>query len=279
MSNSIDINVDEIFADPTFNCRGEITPHDVLELARDIEKNGLLSPITVQPMNQGTFKYRLIAGHRRHIAYRALGRKTIPCMVREDLSETQARVLNIVENLQRKNLNPYQEAKAIEKFKLAGLTMKEVSEMVNMSIGWVQIRYNVLDLPEPIQLEIAAGVIKQEQIKQIASLKEPEEQYEAVKRIRDARLRGEKAVVKAIKRRKQSPLAKKIRKKEEVEEMQDIIYEAVGHNIGTKCLGWAAGYINDYELMLAVEEYAKSIGKPWSMPQEINVRAQAAVAI
>src|SRR5215831_9926890 len=91
----------EIFADENFNCRGTIAPFDVIDLAKSIEKNGLLQPIVVQPyVNHPPHKYRIIVGHRRHRAYEVQGWKEIPAIIKEGLTDVQLRILNLQENLE-----------------------------------------------------------------------------------------------------------------------------------------------------------------------------------
>jgi|SRR5215831_7206355 len=130
----VELPVEMIYSDDNMNCRGRIAPYDVLELARSIEKSGLLSPIAVQPYDSVPgFRYRIILGHRRHKAFQVLKRETIPCVVKDGLTEVQVRILNLQENIERKDLNVLQEAHAIQKFKLAGYTLAEVANMVGMS--------------------------------------------------------------------------------------------------------------------------------------------------
>ncbi len=164
--NITHIPMSDIFADPELNCRGSIAPYNVVELAQDIEKVGLLQPLTVQPYDKMSgYKFRIVAGHRRHKALLLLKRKTVPCVIKTGLSDLETSILNLKENLQRLDLNILEEALAIKKFKLANYTMQEVASMVGKSTGWVQIRYALLNLPEQIQQAAAAGFVTQEQVK------------------------------------------------------------------------------------------------------------------
>lgn len=262
-----DIPMTEIFADANLNCRGDIAPFDIIELAQSIDKNGLQQPITVQPYSQsGTpYKYRIIIGHRRHKAYQVLNRKTIPAIIKTGLSEIQARVLNLQENLERKNLNITQEAYAIKKFKVAGYTLKEVAELIGMSTGWVQVRYALLELEPEIQEAAAAGFITQEQLKDLSSIRTREERFDAVKQIKESKLRGEKKAIK-VKKKKKSPLAKKPRNREEIFEFQEHIIDSIGANFGTRCLAWAAGEISDLDLYGDIKEIAEDLDILYTPP-------------
>ena len=202
MSSSYEVTeipISKIFNDVDFNCRGKILPIDVIDLVKDIQLNGLQFPIAVQPVYDvttdiGDFDYRIVAGHRRFVAFNVMGEDTIPVMIKRGLSEQQARLMNLNENLKRQDLNLLQEAKAIERLRLLGMNRREVGENLGVSTSWVQVRYNLLDLPDEIQMEAAAGLLNQQQIKQIFGLRDTERQFEAVKKIKNARLRGEQGI-------------------------------------------------------------------------------------
>lgn len=264
----VQIPMDEIFADQELNCRGHIVPYDVIELAKSIDNAGLQQPITVQPYNKVPGKkYRIVIGHRRHRAFEVLERKTIPAIIKEGLSEVQTRILNLRENLDRKDLNIMQEALAIKKFKDAGYIQDEVAQMIGVSKGWVQVRFSLLEMESEIQEAAAAGFVTQEQIKDLYSLPSREQRFEAVKNIKESRIRGEKRAIK-IKKPKKNPLAKRPRKREEIFEMMDHIMDSVGANFGTRTLAWAAGEISDIEIYRDIRDLAKGAGKDYEVPIE-----------
>lgn len=264
-----DIPLVEIFSDDEFNCRGKIAPIDVVDLAKSIEDVGLQSPITVQPYDKKPpFKFRIIAGHRRFTAFKILDRDKIPAMISENLTDLQAKTFNLVENLKRQDLNPLQEAKALIVYKKAGWVQEDVAKAIGMSRGWVQVRYMLLDLPEPIQKEAAAGFLNQDQIRQIYSLDNEAQQYEAVKIIKERRERGDHSKIN-LKKPKVKPLEKRERKAEEMFLLQERIQSALGNNIGTRLLGWAAGVVSDFEIHRDLKEYAESIGKRYDIPREV----------
>src|SRR5688572_22732821 len=119
MNLETDVPVEEIFYDPSFNCRGIIAGHTVVTLAQDIEKHGLHQRIIIHTYNEVPGKkYRIIAGHRRFLACRANKWPKIPCKVLDGLSELQQRTINLKENVERQELNILQEAKGIEPYLL-----------------------------------------------------------------------------------------------------------------------------------------------------------------
>lgn len=266
--------VAKIYCDNDFNCRGEINPFDVKDLAADIEEHDLQFPIAVQPAEDvegglpDGFEYRIIAGHRRFVAItRVLRRKEIPAMIKRGLTEVQARIHNLSENLQRKELNILQEARALSKLKDLGLVQEAAANAMGKTRSWVQIRYNLLELPVLIQEEAAAGILNQAQIKQIYGLKTSEEQYEAVRKIKTALINGQKGISVA-KPPKADPYKKKRRPKNEVEEMiQHIAKQSpIGFGLATRALAWANGTINTAELYMDIKREANEMGETYRIP-------------
>lgn len=247
------IPIDEVYSDDQFNCRGSIAPIDVADLAKSIQTNGLQFPISVQPISDVKitlpegYSYRIVAGHRRFKACKVLGLKAIPAFVRRGLTEIAARILNLSENFDRKDLNILQEALALKGLQDAGLPRDTVARELNKSSGWVQVRYNLLSLPAEIQQEAAAGILNQYQIKQLYTLDTEEQMYEAVKKIKDAKVRGEK-VDSVAKKRKYNVHTKKVRLRPEMFDMMEIMAKNVGYGLHTRALAWATGEITTAEL-------------------------------
>ncbi len=130
--------LDRIYYDADFNCRGQFTLQSVSDLAESIrlrgggvELKGLDYPIVVQPIadmvgeKPAGFDYRLIAGHRRYRAMEVfLKWVRVPAMIRSGLSDHEARMLNFVENLERKDLNPLEEARAMARLYPDGVSLR-----------------------------------------------------------------------------------------------------------------------------------------------------------
>ncbi len=117
---------------------------DLVELARTIEENGLISPISARPINGGT--YEIICGERRWRAFRLLERETIPCFIK-DLDDTQAQIERIVENYQRRDPSFMEQGEAVAA--LMQLTDRDVSEVANrlgQSVSWVRRRAKLPNL-------------------------------------------------------------------------------------------------------------------------------------
>ncbi|KKN49069.1 hypothetical protein LCGC14_0646390 [marine sediment metagenome] len=267
----VNIPLDRIYSDPIFNCRGTIVPLDVIDLVKDIEKTGLQSPIAIQPISdvsefpEEDYDYRIVAGHRRFASFKILKKETIPAMIKVGLSEVRAKLINLAENLKRQDLNIVQEANAIEHLRKLGLNRRQVGEELGVSPSWVQVRYNLLDLPIEIRDEVAAGMINQYQIKEIYSLESKEQQFEAVKQIKDAKLRGERGIS-VGKKPKDSPFKKRRQPVNVVQEMIEHIGKTVGYGLHTRVLAWANGNINSAELYFDIKSEADEKGINYEIP-------------
>lgn len=280
-SQESDIPINKIYCDDDFNCRGSITRMDVMDLMRDIEQNGLLQPIMVQPWTNPEHPecdYRIVLGHRRYTACKFLGKETIHASVKTGLAETDAMRYNFMENLKRKDLNVLQEARYLGKFRLLGLTLDQIATIVGYSQPWVLDRLNLLKLPKDIQEEVAAGLITLTQAKVLIKESYSEhELYTLFKEMKDKKARGEltfKITAKKDNLKHKNPLSSKVRLLSEIHSMQDMIAEACGTGIETRILGWVGGHATTFELLEDLEDHSALLGINWKMPEEIRAKAE-----
>jgi len=262
--------VNKIYADPEFNCRGEIAYIDVVDLARSIARDGLQQPIKVRPRRasdpQG-YDFIIISGHRRHRAYQILKKDTIPCIVQDGLDEFKARTLNAIENLKRQDLNLMQEARTISHFVDAGWNRQQIADEVGMSTAWVQIRTQLIKMPKEIQLAAAAGEINQNQVRDLYAYRNnPEKQMDIVRKLKEQkeRFEGKKTEI-VVKRAKATN--KKIRKRSEMFELIETIMSSYGPCLATRALAWASGEISDLELHESLKEACEKEGIAYTMPE------------
>lgn len=128
--------------------RKSFSEEAIAALADSIREHGILQPILVRPISTGG--YQIVAGERRWRAARMLGLEEIPVSIRE-LSDSEAMQIAIIENLQRENLNPIEEAagysELIEKF---GMTQDKVAKMVGRSRSAIANAVRLLTLPDRI---------------------------------------------------------------------------------------------------------------------------------
>lgn len=267
-----DIPVSEIYCDNTFNCRGPIQPIDVLDLVRSIEARGLEQPIVIQPwVAQPGKKWRIVAGHRRYTAFVVLKKTTIPAMIREHLDEFQARILNLEENLKRKDLNMLQIAYAIKPFIHAGWQQKEIAEQLGQPQHWVHVCAAILKLPEDIQQEVAAGYLTQEHIKQLAQLQKggkKDAMYEAVRKIKQSKQLGERKKI-DVKKKVAKPFSKAVRNRQEMFALMAKIQDHVGNSFVTRVLAWAAGEITEFDIHRDLRDFCAEQGVDYQIPPEL----------
>jgi len=268
----VEIPTDQIFADHLFNCRGFIRGQDVVDLAKSIKEDGLLQPIVVQPFEKEddpAIKYRIIAGYRRYTACRVNKMESIPSIVREHMSDEQARILNLTENLKRQELNKLQEAEAIQPLLEKGMSEKELAKELGMSYGWVQIRTYIAKFDQHIKTEIAANLLTDQQIRQLNSIKDKENQYEFVKQVKQQKLSGQrKADVDAAKL--SAPKNKtKIRSPKEILDVVETLVGLFGGGLTTVFGAWCAANTDDYSLHMKIKEEADRRGLLYEIPAHI----------
>lgn len=158
----------------------------IKELAESIEKNGLLQPIVVRPMDGG--KYQIIAGERRYRAFKKLDRTMIPAIVR-DYEDEEVDKLQLVENVQREDLNPYDEAIAYLKLKEKyGLKQDDIAKAVGKSRPYISNMTRLLSLEDEILEMLKKGEITVSHAKLILSLDTKEERLKLAHKIKDAGL-------------------------------------------------------------------------------------------
>lgn len=150
------------------------------ELARSIETHGIIQPIMVRPSGEG---YEIVAGERRWRAARRASLKQIPCIIRE-LSEEQNMLVAIIENMQREDLNPMEEADALNQMITNyGLTQEEVSKSVGKSRPYITNALRLLKLPAEIRELVVQGSLTNGHARAIAGIKEEKAQLHLARRV------------------------------------------------------------------------------------------------
>jgi ParB family chromosome partitioning protein len=273
------IPIKDIHLDEDFNCRGRFSKVDVVDLAKDIEAKtsilpetqGLIQPVTVReydPEQQKAtgYQYGLVAGFRRLFACKVLNRTHVAALIKKHINDVQAAMMNLSENLKRRDLNMLQEANAISKLKRMGVTMDTASKELGVSRSWVQVRYSLLELEPEIQQEAAAGIISQYHVKQLYALPRGEPRFAAVRKIKDAKLRGENTSYLEVKKVDKVNL-KKVRNKVQIQQAINFIARTpIGFGIWTRALAWASGEIDDKEFHESLEEVAKQLKVDYHIP-------------
>ena len=176
---------------------GEITPsphqtrrdfheEELAALAQSIDRSGLLNPISVRALPQGG--YCLIAGERRWRACRMAGLTEVPVVVK-DVSDEQAMELALVENLQREDLDPVEEAAGIRELMLrCDLTQEQAARKLGKSRSALANSLRLLNLPENVLELLKSGFLNMGHAKVILGLPTPELQEQAAQIVADNQL-------------------------------------------------------------------------------------------
>lgn len=154
--------------------RKSFNPDSISELAESIKSQGIIQPLLVEEIVPG--KYSIIAGERRFKAAQEAGLKKIPVIVRQ-LTELERIQMSLIENIQRENLNPIEEATAYQYLmQRSGMTQEEVSEKVGKSRSTIANSIRLLGLNDEIKDDIISGNITAGHARAILSLVNPSDQ-------------------------------------------------------------------------------------------------------
>ena len=165
--------------------RKDFNEEELQELAESIKNYGVLQPLLVQ--KKGT-SYELIAGERRWRAAKLAGLKEVPVVLRE-YSKQQAMEIALIENVQRADLNPIEEAQAYQQLvKEFHLTQEEIAARVSKNRATITNAMRLLKLDEEIQNLLIKGAISSGHARAILSLEDKQLQKKAAKEVLDRRL-------------------------------------------------------------------------------------------
>ena len=162
--------------------RTNFKPEALQELADSIKAQGVVQPIVVRPLQETPGRYELVAGERRWRASQLAGLHDIPAIIR-DISDQEAMAVALIENIQRQELNPVEEAKAlvrlVEEF---GLTHQEAADAVGRSRASVSNLLRLLTLETDVRHMLEEGQIEMGHARAILGL-EPAKQLQAAKEV------------------------------------------------------------------------------------------------
>lgn len=168
-----DIELDKIVPN-RYQPRREFSDDSIKELAETLDKDGLLQPIVVR--EDGEDHYEIIAGERRYRAAKSLGWETIPAIVK-NMDDDQAASLALIENLQREDLNPIDEAKAYTNLmKLNDLTQTALAKDMGKSQSYVANKLRLLKLDDDVQKALIEGKITARHGRALLNLSEDDQE-------------------------------------------------------------------------------------------------------
>lgn len=166
--------------------RTSFDKEELAELSKSIEKEGLLQPILVRKMDGGT--YQIIAGERRWQACKLAGLKQVPVRVK-DVEDDKALELALIENIQRSDLNPIEEAYGYKRLmERQHLTQAEVARAVSKGRSTIANALRLLELPEDAQQMLFEGKITAGHARAILSVPTPEGREKLTNKLREEKL-------------------------------------------------------------------------------------------
>ena len=175
------IAIDQISPNP-YQPRKTFNDASIEELARSVKEHGIIQPLVVT--KTGDNKYRLIAGERRFRAAQKAGLETVPVVVKETMTDGDVLQVALIENIQREDLNPIEEAYAYhqlhEEFQL---TQEEISKRVGKERSTVANCLRLLKLPDSVKKLLAAGQLSMGHARAILAVDSARKQEQLAERV------------------------------------------------------------------------------------------------
>lgn len=236
----------------------------LLELADSIKQYGVLQPLIVRKRND---YYEIIAGERRWRAAKMAGVKEVPVIIKE-YNEQEILEIALIENIQRENLNPIEEAMAFKKLlEEFNLKQDEVAERVSKSRTAVTNSMRLLKLDQRVQQMIIDDMISTGHARALLAIDDPEQQYALANKIFDEKLsvRETEKLIKEIKNPKKPKEKKAVENAFIYEDIEDKMKQVLGTKVHVASKGKGKGkieieYYSDKELE-RMFDMIMSIGK------------------
>lgn len=230
------IQLSEIQKNP-YQPRKDFSEEKIQELAQSIKENGLIQPIIVR--QSPVIGYEILAGERRYRASIVAGLSEVPVIVK-NLSDQDMMVHSIIENLQREDLNPIDEAKAYQSLIDKGFTHAEIAEKMGKSRPYITNLVRLLNLSPSILKEVESGRLSQAHARLLINLSK-NDQENLLKRIQAEDL-SVRQVERLLQEKKQE---KKIREKDFfIKEEEDKLKKLLGLDVQIQLQKKDAGRIS-----------------------------------
>ena len=187
--------------------RKNFNEEKIQELSSSILEHGIIQPLVVRKHESG---FEIVAGERRWRAARKAGLKEVPCIVRS-FSDEENMLIAIIENMQREDLSPIEEAEGLNQMiKIYGLTQEEVSKSVSKSRPYITNALRLLKLPEEIKQYVTDGKISAGHARALISIGDAAVQKEIANRIikEDLSVRTTEEIVARLGKPKKKPVKK-----------------------------------------------------------------------
>ena len=229
-----ELNIKEVV--PNVNQpRRNFDPEKLAELTASIKEHGLVQPIVVRPYNGS---YQIVAGERRYRACKQLGLKTIPTIIK-NLSDEEVTEISLIENIQRQELNPIEEARAykrlVDEF---GLTQEEIAKKVSKSRPFIANFLRLLNLSKEVLDLVEKGDISVGHARALLTLNDPSMQFIVASKIIDENLtvRETEKLTKKMSVMNQNLNIKNKKQKRDINPIFNDILDHLQSKFGTKVL-------------------------------------------
>lgn len=200
------------------------------ELAASIIENGLIQPVILRKADKG---YEIVAGERRWRACRKAGLKEIPCIIRE-FTDEQNMLIAIIENMQREDLNPIEEAEGLNQMIVNfGMTQEQVSKSVGKSRPYITNALRLLKLPSEIREMLLANQLSAGHARAIAGISDTEKQIQLAEyAIKEGlSVREIEKIIKEENASKKKISRKKAEKSADVRKVEDDLKQIMGTKV------------------------------------------------
>lgn len=235
--------------------RIEFNEDSLFELSQSIKENGIIQPIVVRPYQSG---YQIVAGERRFRAAQLANMTEIPCIVKS-LDQLQVDTMAIIENVQRENLSPYEEAKAyqtlLEKY---NYTQKNIADVVGKKQSTIANKLRLLNLSQPVIEALSSKSISERHGRALLGLDE-QKQIEILGNIKKNSLtvkETEKLVNKKPKEKKGTTVAPKKAISKNIRIATNTIDQAIGmiEKTGVEITKSVADLEDEYIITLTIKK-------------------------
>ncbi len=200
------------------------------ELATSIKEHGLIQPVVLRRSEIG---YEIVAGERRWRACRKAGIREIPSIIK-DLTDEQNMLIAIVENMQREDLNPIEEAEGLNQMiDLFGLTQEEVSKSIGKSRPYITNALRLLKLPQQIRNFLSEGKLSAGHARAIAGISDPEKQVEIAEYVieKELSVREIEKLIKELGKDKKKNAQRKMEKTPDVKRLEEDLKQIMGTKV------------------------------------------------
>lgn len=216
--------------------RKDFNDEKIEELADSIKEHGLIQPVVLRKSGKG---YEIVAGERRWRACRKAGIKEIPCIIKE-LTDEENMLIAIIENMQREDLNPVEEAEGINQMiEVYGMTQEQVSKSVGKSRPYITNALRLLKLPVEIRQMLSEGKLTAGHARAIAGVEDKKKQLLIAELVikNELSVRETEKLIKEEKTKEKRPAKRRAEKNADVKRVEEDLKLILGTKVNLEHKG------------------------------------------